>query len=103
MSSNAPGLVNDMLGAERNDGGDVTVEESDIWKWRDRTLYFFNQQRGLQVFSLDNPDTPKRTAQLRMPAAGEQLYLIGEEHVVLLANRSNSYVGSSAGSGFGEA
>ena len=105
MSSNVPGLVNDMLGAEDgervpNDGGDVTVEESDIWKWRDRTLYFFNQQRGLQVFSLDNPDTPKRTAQLRMPAAGEQLYLIGEEHVVLLANRSNSYRvgGSSAGS-----
>ena len=56
MSSNVPGLVNDMLGAEDgervpNDGGDVTVEESDIWKWRDRTLYFFNQQRGLQVFS----------------------------------------------------
>ena len=51
-------------------------------------------------FSLDNPDTPKRTAQLRMPAAGEQLYLIGEEHVVLLANRSNSYRvgGLSAGS-----
>ena len=45
MSLNAPGLVNDMLGAEDgervpNDGGDVTVEESDIWKWRDRTLYF---------------------------------------------------------------
>ncbi|MDB4712128.1 beta-propeller domain-containing protein [Verrucomicrobiales bacterium] len=98
------GIINDMLVAEDEerapiDGGEVTVEESDIWKWRDRTLYFFNQQRGLQVFSLDKLDSPKRTAQLRMPAAGEQLYLIGEEHVALLANRSNSYQLGGSGSG----
>jgi len=105
VSSGNQGMVNDMLAAEDEErvpaeGGEVTVEESDIWKWRDRTLYFFNQQRGLQVFSLDDLDSPRRIAQLRMPAAGEQIYLTGEEHVVLLANKSNSYSigGSSTGS-----
>ena len=99
------GMVNEMFAAEDGDlaaaeGGEVTVEESDIWKWRERTLYFFNQQRGLQVFSLEDLDSPKRMAQLRMPAAGEQIYLVGGEHVVLLANRVNAFRrgGSSAGS-----
>ena len=79
----------DALAAEENPQS--SVEESDIWKWRGRSLYFFNQQRGLQVFSLHDLNEPSRIAQLRMPAVGEQLYLVGEEHVILLANSGNSY------------
>ena len=45
------------------EGGDQavsepTVEESDIWKWRDSMLYFFNQYRGLQVIDATDPAAP---------------------------------------------
>jgi len=61
------------------------VEESDIWKWRENTLYFFNQYRGLQVIDVADPVQPKRLASLRVPSGGEQLYLHPEsDYAVLL-------------------
>lgn len=97
-SSNFRGIVN-AGGPEDGDTteptSETTVEESDIWKWRDRTLYFFNTYRGLQVFDLSDLDDPRRTASLRMPAVGEQMYLVGDEHVALLANNWNSWYGGS--------
>jgi|GEM_PF-880717 len=68
-------------------GGAAAVQESDIWKWRGRTLYYFNALRGLQVFDLTDFEKPGRVASLRMPAVGEDMYVLGSEHVVLLANR----------------
>ena len=65
----------------------TAVEESDIWKWRGPTLYYFNSLRGLQVFDLSDFEHPRRVGGLRMPAVGEDMYLIGAEHVALLANR----------------
>lgn len=65
----------------------TAVEESDIWKWRDRTLYYFNTLRGLQIFDLADAAAPKRVAGLRLPAVGEDMYLIGAEHVALLVTR----------------
>lgn len=62
----------------------ATVEESDIWKWRDRTLYFFNQYRGLQVIDVSDPSAPGRLASLRIPFSGEQLYLHPSESTVVL-------------------
>ena len=61
-----------------------TVEESDIWKWRDRTLYFFNQYRGLQVIDVSDSSNPERLASLRIPFSGEQLYLHPSEPGVVL-------------------
>jgi len=62
-----------------------TVEESDIWKWRGNTLYFFNQYRGLQVIDVADPNLPKRLASMRVPSGGEQLYLHPEaDYAVLL-------------------
>jgi hypothetical protein len=78
----SPGAENDATGSTT-----TTVEESDIWKWRDRTLYYFNSLRGLQVFDLSDFEHPRRIGALRMPAVGEDMYLIGPDHVALLANR----------------
>lgn len=61
------------------------VVESDIWVIRDQTLYFFNQYRGLQIIDLTTPDHPVVTGRFPLPAAGEQMYLLGERHVALLA------------------
>jgi uncharacterized secreted protein with C-terminal beta-propeller domain len=63
---------------------ETTVEESDIWKWRGSTLYFFNQYRGLQLIDVADPEKPVRLATLRMPFSGEQLYLHPTEDVVAL-------------------
>jgi hypothetical protein len=67
------------------------VVESDIWKIRGQTLYFFNQLRGLQAIDLTNPDQPRVRGTLELPAVGEDMYLLGEKHVVLLARNDCSY------------
>jgi len=67
-------------------GSARTVEESDIWEWSGDTLYFFNQLRGLQVIEVSNPDAPVVKGTLRLPAEGEQMYLLDAQHAVLLAN-----------------
>ncbi len=60
------------------------VIESDIWKLAGDRLYFFNQLRGLQVFDVKDPDAPALLGTLRMPAVGEDMYLLGQSHAVLL-------------------
>ncbi len=67
------------------------VVESDIWKIRENTLYFFNQYRGLQVIDLTKPDAPVIRGTLEMPAVGEQMYLLDSGHVVLLARDGCRY------------
>jgi hypothetical protein len=73
---------------EAGAGGDASpraVVESDIWVIRGHTLYFFNQYRGLQVINLETPDHPVVTGTLALPAAGEQMYVLGDRQVALLA------------------
>lgn len=71
----------------------ATPVEADIWKVEGNTVYFFNQLRGLQVLDLVNPADPRLTASLRLPAVGQDLYLLpgtqGDRTVVLLT-QSNS-------------
>ncbi len=50
--------------------------EADIWKLAGTTAYFFNQFRGLQVIDLARPEAPRLIASLRLPAAGQDLYLL---------------------------
>ena len=50
--------------------------EADIWKISGTTAYFFNQLRGLQVIDLARPEEPRLIASLRLPAAGQDLYLL---------------------------
>ena len=88
----------------RNNAGDVAtpgampvqeqnreVVESDIWKIRGTTLYFFNQLRGLQVIDITNPDAATVRGTLELPAAGEDLYVLGDSQVVLLARNGCDY------------
>ncbi|MBL9128818.1 MAG: beta-propeller domain-containing protein, partial [Verrucomicrobiales bacterium] len=61
------------------------VAESDIWRLHGDRLYFFNHQRGLQIVDVSQPDKPTLLATFPLPASGEQMYLLGDRHVVLLA------------------
>lgn len=54
----------------------TTVQESDIWKFSGDTLYFFNQQRGLQVIDVTRPASPVIRGLLPVVARGEQLYVL---------------------------
>jgi len=77
-----------------NDGSTTptrTVTESDIWKIRGNTLYFFNQLRGLQIIDITNPDAPARIATLPLPAVGEEMYILDDTHIILLAQNGCSW------------
>lgn len=57
-------------------GNAAAPEEADIWKIDGDTVYFFNQLRGLQMLDLADPADPRITASLRLPAVGQDLYLL---------------------------
>ena len=61
------------------------VVESDIWSIHNNKLYFFNRLRGLQVIDLKDKSSPVLRGALSMPAAGEQMYMLGDNHIILLA------------------
>ena len=54
----------------------AAVEESDIWKSDGSTVFFFNQLRGLQVIDLSDPANPTLKAFFRLPAKGQDLYVV---------------------------
>ena len=68
-----------------------TVAEADIWKVQGNRVYFFNELRGLQVFDLANPAAPALLGTLRLPGAGDDLYLLGNTHAVLLKQASGGF------------
>ncbi|MFQ3167537.1 MAG: hypothetical protein ACI8QI_000065 [Limisphaerales bacterium] len=80
------------------DSGDATrdVVESDIWSIHNDTLYFFNTLRGLQVIDLKDKSNPVIRGVLPMPAAGEQMYTLGDDHVILLARDGCNWWGNNA-------
>jgi hypothetical protein len=66
-------------GAAVDDAENGTVDEpveADIWKVDGNTVYFFNQLRGLQVLDLTDPADPRIMASLRLPAVGQDLYVL---------------------------
>ncbi len=66
------------------------VVESDIWKLQGDRLWFFNERRGLQVFDVSQPDDPALLGTLRMPAVGDDMYVLDADHAALL-KRSNTW------------
>lgn len=64
--------------------------EADIWKISGSTAYFFNQLRGLQVIDVSNPGSPVFKASYRLPASGQDLYLLpsapGYQDVLLVTS-----------------
>lgn len=75
------------------------AEEADIWRTDGNLVFFFNQLRGLQVIDVSDPSKPVMQARLRMPAVGQDLYLLpeqtaGERLVVLLTRSYDDALGS---------
>ena len=65
------------------------IEESDIWKIRGNTMYFFNRLRGLQIIDASDPANPIMGS-LELATTGEEMYLLGgnesqAERAILLA------------------
>lgn len=73
------------------------VVESDIWRLDGDRLYFFNQNRGLQVIDVADPDAPAILSTYELAASGEQMYLLNGTHVILLAT-SYCYYGADESS-----
>lgn len=72
--------------------------EADIWKIDGNTVYFFNQLRGLQVLDMTDPADPRITASLRLPAVGQDLYLLpgsAMARTVVLLTEGSSIRGGS--------
>lgn len=70
-------------------GGQRAVVESDIWYLDGDTWYFFNQQRGLQVIDVSQPEAPRLRGTLPLLSWGEQMYRLlpapGEEGTAWVA------------------
>ena len=54
-----------------------SVVESDIWKIDGDTMYFFNQNRGLQVIDVSNPDLPVLTGTYDLPLPAKICMCLG--------------------------
>jgi hypothetical protein len=69
--------------------------EADIWKTDGSTVYFFNQLRGLQVIDLADPANPYTISTMRLPAVGQDLYILPESgadlHAILLTRDANDW------------
>lgn len=87
---NANGTTN-LSTSPSSDSSSRKVAESDIWKVQGDRMYFFNELRGLQVFDLSNPATPALLGTLRLPGAGEEMYLLGGTHAVLLKRSATTF------------
>jgi uncharacterized secreted protein with C-terminal beta-propeller domain len=72
------------------------VVESDIWQLDGDRLYFFNQYRGLQILDVSDTTAPRILGEVSLAASGEQMYVIGGHHAVLLArdgcNSSSNHI-----------
>jgi len=71
-----------MTGAVSDAGVTVPIRavvESDIWKVEGRTVYFFNQQQGLEVIDVSDPDAPRLQGRLPLAVFGEQMYRLPVE------------------------
>ncbi len=86
-STLSPGVATTTTTATTSTTG-AAVVESDIWEFSGNTLFFFNQQRGLQVIDITQPESPVLRWTLPLPAVGEQMYLLDTNLVVLLAQNN---------------
>ena len=81
--------ANSLASADAGTTEQRDVTEADIWKIVGDRLYFFNQVRGLQLFDLSKPADPALLGTLRMPAVGEDMYVLASGDAVLLKRATN--------------
>lgn len=77
---------------------DRDVQESDIWAFRGNTLYFFNRLEGLQVIDVSNPNENNVIKRFYLPAAGEEMYVIDDNHVALQVRDWCGFISNETGS-----
>ncbi len=74
-----------------------TAVEADIWKVDGTTAYYFNQFRGLQVIDLADPANPTLKAYYRLPAKGQDLYIVPAQgdarQVILITSEADGSTG----------
>ena len=98
----APGRENNLDSSNEKSEADGAggesreVVESDIWSIHKNKLYFFNRLRGLQVIDLKEKANPVIKGVLPMPASGEQMYMLGDDYVILLARDGCNWWGNNA-------
>ena len=76
--------VADSSSLSKDATADDAVEEADIWRVLGKKIYFFNQLRGLQVIDTSKPKSPEIISSLRMPAVGEDMYVLAEDKALLV-------------------
>ncbi len=76
--------VDDTARLSKDATSDDAVEEADIWRVLGKRIYFFNQLRGLQVIDTSKPKSPEIVSSLRMPAVGEDMYVLGDDKALLV-------------------
>ncbi len=69
----------------QTDSSTTKVEEGDVAKLVGKQLYVLNQWRGLQVVDLTDPTQPKLTARVASTGTPREMYIDGNEAVVLVS------------------
>lgn len=90
-----PGL-HDPSTPTAGEGQDLADVESALFRVRGDTLYFFNPLRGLQVLDLAAPDGAQLRGAVSLPGEGQQLFLAGDNYVVVLTHDPCREWGSEA-------
>lgn len=92
-----PEIAIDAAGGEDKSGDDREIQESDIWAFRGDLLYFFNRLEGLQVIDVSDPADTKIIKRFYLPAAGEEMYILDDDHVGLLVRDYCGYFSETSG------
>lgn len=95
----APASEDSGNGARASESVARAIEEADIVKIVDGTLYALNRFKGLLVVDVQNPDAPALLGQLDLRGRGVEMYVSGNQAYVLLS--ADSYYYYDGGHGFG--
>jgi len=95
LNGSVPAMADTAVNDSPKSSASSAPVEADIWKTDGTTVYFFNQLRGLQVIDLSNPANPCLISTMRLPAVGQDLYILPQSgtdlHAVLLTRDSNDW------------
>ncbi|WP_455391834.1 beta-propeller domain-containing protein [[Eubacterium] cellulosolvens] len=79
-------------GDNSDDGEPREIEEADIIKLEDDTLYILNTYRGLILVDISNPDMPKIESRVPMFGYPVDMYIVGSRAYVILTHYYNAFL-----------
>ncbi|MBX3395872.1 MAG: beta-propeller domain-containing protein [Phycisphaerae bacterium] len=88
-------------GARASESVARAIEEADIVKIVDGTLYALNRFKGLLIVDVQDPDSPALLGQLDLRGRGVEMYVGGNQAYVLLSADTYYYYGGGYGFGRG--